>query len=384
MKHNIFFLNMLHILNDGYFACLILILPFLARTLHLSLFQAGILGGLTGLMGILLALPAGHVSIKWGGMKVLLTALSLYSVAYMLLSIAFHFYLVFFIFLLASFGFSVFHPVGFGLIAKFANKKTRGAEIGKFTAIGDIGKIGISAVFTFLIAYIGWRSTSFFYGIFAGITLLIILVINKRNPRIVIEEKSKDLKLRTLLSNKRFLVACITGTLDVFASFPIFIFLPFLLLEKGFSTTMLGALVGAYFVGNLLGKTLFGRLTDRYGSAKIFVATEALMAICIVLLASSNSLVFIVIYSIILGMLTKGTVPVVQTMVSDAVEHHGNFEKSISVYSMIANTAVALSPLLLGIVSDKLNVRSAFIVSACFAVSAIFPALLLSRIKHHE
>ena len=46
--------------------------------------------------------------------------------------------------------------------------------MGNFTAIGDVGRIGISAVITFIIAYIGWRTSAF---IQAAIGILIFFYI---------------------------------------------------------------------------------------------------------------------------------------------------------------------------------------------------------------
>lgn len=382
MRSNLFYLNILHVLNDGYFSSIILILPFISKTLSLNLFQAGILGSLTGFMGIILALPAGYASIKWGGTRLLMTALGIYAASFILLSNSFNFYTVFLCFFISSIGFAVFHPIGFALVSKLSTKATRGSQIGAFTAIGDIGKIGITTVLTIVIAYMGWRTTSFLYGAVAVFILIILVFIRHKNPHIQISEKSKALSFNVLLKNKRFLLASIAGTLDVFASFPLFIFLPFLLIEKGFSTSILGGLVGAYLVGNLLGKTLFGKATDKYGHIKMFVLAEILMAVFIVLLATSNNIVFIIIYSIILGLLTKGTVPITQTMVSDAVEHHGNFEKSISTYSTIANVAVAGAPILLGAISNTYGVTYAFFIAACFAFMAIIPALFIPFVKH--
>lgn len=384
MKSTLLFLNTLHIFNDGYFGSIIVMLPFITAALNLNLFQAGVLGSLTGIIGILLAYQAGKASVKYGGMKILLFAMGIYAVSFILLSTVINFYTTFFVFLLAALGFGVFHPIGFGLVSKFSEKGKRGSQIGTFTALGDVGKIGLTALLTFLVAFIGWRNTSAIYGILALCFLFMFAFIHKKNPHINVLEKSKDLKISELLKNKRFLLSAASGTLDVFASFPLFIFLPFLLLEKGFSTEILGALVSVFFIGNLLGKTVLGRAIDKYGHIKVFVAAEILMAVFITLLALSSSLVFIILFSVILGILTKGTVPVIQTMVSDAVEHHGNFEKSISAYSTIANVSVASSPILLGIISNNLGVTQAFFVSAGFALVAIIPALFIPLLKNHD
>lgn len=374
----------MHILNDGYYASFLLLLPFISKTLNLNLTQVGFLGGLVGIMGIILSIPAGHYAAKLGGMKLLNITVLLYSAGFLLVSFANSFLMLIPLFLLAAAGFGMFHPIAFGLIAKLSEKSKRGTQVGTFSALGDTGKIGITAGLTFIIAAIGWRETSFLYGAVALLLLGTFLIIQKRRPAIHIVEKSKDLKIKHLLQNRQFILASLAGCLDVFASASLFIFIPFLLLHKGISPAILGSLIGAYFVGNLLGKTVLGRLTDTHGYIKVFVLSEIFMAFFILLLAYTNGIVFIVIVSVILGALTKGTVPVSQAMITDAVEHHGNFEKSMGLHSMFANVALAVSPILLGFISTTFGITYAFVVSAGFALLATIPALILPHVKHKE
>jgi hypothetical protein len=51
---------------------------------------------------------------------------------------------------------------------------------------------------------------------------------------------------------------------------------------------------------------------------------------------------FIVFVSVILGIFTKGTVSVSNTMVSEASEHHGIFEKAYGVKEFITNIGTTL------------------------------------------
>lgn len=44
MKQKLLPLNILHIFNDGFFASFLLLSPFIAKSLHLSLTQVGLLG----------------------------------------------------------------------------------------------------------------------------------------------------------------------------------------------------------------------------------------------------------------------------------------------------------------------------------------------------
>lgn len=385
MKHGILTLNTLHILNDGYYASLILLLPFLTHDFQLDLFQAGFLGSIPGLLAIVVALPASPLSIKFGGVKILLTAALAYAFSYLFLSATVSFMTVLPIFILAGAAFGSFHPVAFALVARLVDPKKRGQEIGKFTALGDTGKVAISALVTFLAALIGWRSTSLLYGLSAGILILCVsfFLFKSRSPHQKLE-KPKHLPLSVLLKNKRFLLASSAGFLDFLSSYPLFIFLPFLLLSKGVSPSILGSLVGAYLIGNLFGKAALGRLTDIFGHAKIFIIAEFFTAVFILLLTFSNGIIPIIIISIILGTLTKGTVPVTQTMVTDAVEHHGNFEKSIGFYSFVSNIAAAISTIFLGYVSDHFGIQNAFVLNSLFAFSAIIPAALFLITKPHH
>lgn len=66
---------------------------------------------------------------------------------------------------LAGIGFGVFQPIAFALIAKWSPKESRGRIIGNFTAIGDVGRIGISAALSFVAVSIGWKQTAIAYAV---------------------------------------------------------------------------------------------------------------------------------------------------------------------------------------------------------------------------
>ncbi len=383
MKANLLFLNILHILNDGFQASFLLLLPFIEKDLSITLTEVGMLGGIMGLSGILLALPSSHIAAKYGGFKILVYALSIYAFGYITTSMARAFPILFLTFLLGSIGFGVFHPIAFALISKWSDKESRGRQMGNFTAIGDIGRIGIAASLTFIIAYIGWRSTSLLYGLVAILVFcyLYFFHISKNDQ---IEEKKQvtlENSYRYLLRHKGFLLASITGVLDSFASSSLFVFLPFLLLTKGIQLSFLGSFTAAFFIGNFVGKTLLGRFVDRYGGIKVFVLSEISMALLIVILSSASLLPLIIIVSIMLGALTKGTVPVAQTLVSQSVEDQENHEKAFGIHSLFTNIATTVSPILLGLISDTYGIVYAFYLSACFAVVATIPAFFFAKHK---
>lgn len=373
----------LHILNDGFYASLLLFLPFLAKDLHINLTQAGLLGTILNSIGMLCALPGGYLAARFGGMKILILSAVLYGLGYIWTGMALSYVWLFPGIAIAGVGFAFFHPIGFALITRLSAAEIRGKNMGDFTAIGDIGKMGISAVLTFIVVYLGWRSTAILYGIVAVICGLFFLFLQRQTDEVAQRPPQQHVKicLREILSHPPFFLAIATSFLDVFSSASLFVFLPFLLLSRGIDIAFLGTFSAVFFLGSLFGKSILGRFSDRFNNASVVMISELCMAICIVLLAHSTSIIVIVFSSIIVGIFTKGTVPVIQTMVSDASEHHGHFEKTFAVNGLIGSIALTISPVFLGFVSDQWGIEAAFYAMAIIAALAILPAFIFRLLR---
>ena len=379
-------LNSLHILNDGFESVYLLLLPFIVHDIPISLIQVGILGAVLNVSNILLALPSGYFALKFGGIKTILCALVIYSVGFAGIRFTSNYSQILALYILGSVGFGLFHPIAFALIAKWSTKESRGRSIGNFTAIGDLGRIGLSTLLTFLVLEIGWKHTTFLYG-FVAFAIAIGVYVHHTKNREVFEKKVENaaqISFWHVLKQRTFLFATMTNFVDNFASQMLFIFLPFLLLKRGFGLESLSFMTGAFFIGNFVGKTLLSRLVGKYSTTKVFIGAEILMALCIFLLANSQLLWLIILCTLVLGIFTKGTVPVVKTMVSEATEHHGNYEKAYGLNSIFSNTANTISPLVLGFVSQRYGVISAFNLMGLVALMAIIPAIGFARSKNNQ
>ena len=96
--------------------------------------------------------------------------------------------------------------MSFALVASMFDKKERGRQIGNFTAMGDVGRIGLSSLITFIIAYLGWRKTSFIYFlILIPLFVFFMQYIKKNKDNLSRETKEKDvLSYYEILKNKKF------------------------------------------------------------------------------------------------------------------------------------------------------------------------------------
>lgn len=384
MKKESVQINLLHILNDGFKASLVLFLPTIAKEFAMSLTKVGFLGSVASSLEVVLAIPAGSFASKIGGKKVLVGTIFFCALGYFLTGVAPRYVFIIPAFLIAGIGFGMFHPVAFALVSRMFKEGERGKQLGNFTALGDLGRVGLSSLVTVVIVYIGWRNTAL------AIALILFLVgfyfTRLIKKEVYIEDKKKDLSssvsYRHLVQNKKFIFSTLSYCLDTVASSSLFIFIPFLLLQRHVPYIFLGVLTSTFFIGNMFGKVFLGNLVDRFGNIKVFIISEISMALFIVLLSNATWLPLIIISSVILGIFTKGTVPVLTTMISESVHNQEGMEKAFGLNALFVGIASTVTPFILGFLSDKFGIVTAFNFSACVALIATIPSLFLRRIEH--
>lgn len=388
MKNKLTQIFALHFFNDGFLASIVLLLPFIAKDLNLNLTQVGFLGSIFSVSGIILSLPVGFISSRFGTIRVLTLALLFYGLGFLLTSLSHSYISLIIAFSIAAISFGVFHPVSFSTVTRLSKKETLGRIMGDFMATGEFGRICLSGLLSFIAFAIGWRQTSLIYVVISGLLLLIFFFFNFSKNQIEINENEnmkktpqKQTNFIKIMKNKSFILALFINFFDNLASSPLFIFLPFLLIHKGVSPSVLGAFTTAFFFGNLFGKMALGRLTDKYKNTNVFIVAELLMVIFIILLAYNNLIFLIILFSIILGSLTMGTSPIRTTMITESNEHHGSYEKAFGISSFVASISSALAPIILGYVADLYGIINSFNLSAIFALFAVASAYIYSYKK---
>lgn len=379
-------LLVLHFLNDGVRSTFVVLLPFIAKDLSFNLASVGFLGSSQPLIASILALPAGFLGSKLGGFRFLVYLTVIYSFGALALSISPSLLFVTAAFFLGALGFGMFHTVGFSLVAKISQEKSMGKNMGNFTSIGDIGRVAIPPIAVFLVSILEWRVTMALISLIGFGAFLIILFNQPKkmqhlNNNYAENESHIDFikEIYVLLKTRKLLLALFAGIFDSLASSPVFIFLPFLLFAKGVSITEYGVITAVFFAGSLFGKNALGRGVDKFGNLKIFVFSEILMAFVLILLTLSPiNLLIIIILSFLLGLFTRGTTPVIQTMMSN-VSHKMHYDKVFAISEMCIGITAVITVSLMGIIADSSGIVFVFYASAIFALLAIIPIFLLAK-----
>lgn len=378
-------LPVLHFFNDGYLAAMPLILPFASEEFALSLGVVGLLGSLLSFSGIILAIPAGVTASRFGALKLLSMAVLFYSLGFLILGLSSGVITVVLAFIIASIAFGIFHPLAFSAVAKASQHSSLGRQMGVFAATGDIGRIAFAAAVTFIIGLTSWRFTSLLYAA-AAAALFILSIFLSRGKDVsgqANNEKGKKKIDAALLKNSTFMLANASSLLDAFANSSLFIFIPFLLTFRGIDAAFIGSFTSFFFIGNLSGKVIMGRLTDRIGQERLFICCELFIFISLIMLALSPSVIVISALAFILGFFTKGTVPITSTMIAQSVGND-EYESAYSVNSLSTSIANTAAPLFFGVLADFLGGQAIFFACAVAALCAALPSIILLKRKNSD
>ncbi|OGD82984.1 hypothetical protein A2165_03890 [Candidatus Curtissbacteria bacterium RBG_13_40_7] len=380
-------LLVLHFLNDGVRTTFIVILPFIAKDLALNFKMVSVLGSAQPLIASILALPAGFFASRFGAFQTLITVLLVYSLGSLLVGISPNVFIMLIAFFLGAIGFGMFHTISFALVAKISEKSNVGTNLGSFTAIGDIGRVAVPPVAVFATAQLGWRPTmisiaAIGLAIFFGVRFFQKFQnkIEVKDNKLITENYLKFFKESLkLFSFKKIRLIILAGVIDAAGSSPIYIFLPFLLLLKNITPQQLSLLIGAFFAGSFAGKVILGKSVDQFGNKKVFIASEISMAILIIFIATSNPILLLLALSFMLGIFTKGTSPVVQSMFSHLVEKE-HYNKIYALGELLIGAGAMLSIITMGFVSDRFGVKSVFFISSVTVIIATLPLILIDKL----
>lgn len=375
----------LHFINDGIRTTFVTLLPFIAKDLSLNLSSVGFLGSTQALLASFLSIPAGFLAARFGGLHFLTLLLIIYSFGSLGVALSDNLPFIILSFSLGAIGFGMFHTVAFSQVAKMSAKNSVGKNMGNFTSIGDIGRVCIPPLAVFAVPVLGWRQNFIILAVIGFLAFVLLKTVLLKKEGINFEKKEINENhmdfikgILKLLKTKKLLLTLGAAILDSLASSPIYIFLPFLLFAKHIKITEYGIATSLFLAGSLAGKYLLGRLVDKKGNLKVFIASEIFMAISLILLVIFNNFYLILFISFLLGVFTRGTTPVIQSMFSE-ISHRDHYDKVFALSELFIGAAAVLIIFLMGLTADKLGVVFVFYASSVFALLATLPVFALSK-----
>ena len=309
--------------------------------------------------------------------------------------------------LLVMAGFAVFHNLSFSYITANTDRSRLGRAMSDFTAIGDVGRIPLVSFAAFAAAYSvgsmpGWRAICLAYGALAlGAGLW--LYCTRRSfaessesgqaapsataatpsstgaPAAARPARRNPFAAFAILKNRAVLLAMLGSMLNAFSNDRIFTFLPLLLVAKGMDATTIGSFALGFTLGSFAGKMACGRLIDIFGTRKIFIAAGLTLTLLLCALLSSNNLVLTLLLALAIGIVTKGTVPVIQTIITEPVQGAHNYEAIFTVNSFGRGITNILTPVLFGGLAARWSMDAVYLLMAAVATLSIVPVVFMGK-----
>lgn len=379
-------LNMSHIIIDGLFESVPILLSFMVISFGAGEKETGIIISLAIMGSTLVGLSTIFFSRYLGLLRIASLIILLYGIGFFTNAFSKNVYLAGFCFIIAIAGYSVFHNVAFTYLTANSDRRSLGKTMGTFTAIGDIGRVPFASLAGFIAAvstfgFSGWRIVCLTYGLgaigFAGYLLFSSFYATEKNTQesLSITLEKKSFPSFSMLRNRQCALPIIANLLDAFGSDQIFTFLPYLLFTKGIDPKIIGTFALAFTFGCFLGKIVCGRMVDLFGTRKIFIIAEAIMAVLLVILVLGHHVFTIVGTSFLLGIVTKGTIPVIQTIITEPIREKHNYDDIFAISTFSRGTTNMLTPLLFGFIASLLGISWIYSIMAIAAVCAVIPVL---------
>lgn len=379
-------LQIFHVLVDGLYDSVPLLLSFMILAFGAQEKDAGVILSVAALLGTVAGLGTKGCSQRMGFLRTLALIAGTSAVGYAANVFSQNIWFSGFFFVIAMMGYGVFHNAAFSYLTARTERPVLGKVLGDFTAIGDIGRIPITAFAGFVAAWSfggvpGWRWVCLLFGAVAGGVTVYLVWTWLRHGDAGSSSPQKENPARhflpplALLRDRHTASTVAANILDGFSSDQIFAFLPFLLFAKGMDPKIIGSFALAFTFGCFVGKTACGRLVGLFGPRKIFVVSKGLMAALLALLVLAQRLPVIIGTSILLGIVTKGTVPVLQTLLVEPVTDPLAYDDLFAINTFARGFTNILTPLLFGVIATSFSAEYVYVVMAVVAMGAVAPVL---------
>ena len=385
-----FLLNIFHVLIDGLLDSVPLLLSFMAIAWGSGEKEVGLIISLAVMASTLTGLATKPLSRRFGRLTALIWITALYGAGFFMNAFSANLYFAGGCFILATAGHTVFHSISFSYLSAATDRTELGTALGNFTALGDIGRVPFTALTGFMAASSlaglpGWRIVSFLYGLgallfsyWAGVLLFSGKGSTPVEPPTT-ATATKNLPDFSLLRNSRHALPILANSFDAFGSDRIFTFLPFLLLVKQIEPQKIGLFALLFTLSGFGGKMVCGRLVDRFGARPVFIAAESSMALLLGILVVATQPSLLMGIAFLLGIVTKGTVPAVQTIVANTVEDSAEYDDIFTLNNLSRGATNIVAPLVFGFIAAAHGVIWAYGVMGIAVCCAVLPIAMMKK-----
>lgn len=342
------------------------ITPILSSELNTSPSNLGKILGLSSLIMLILNIPAGILSDKFGRVPYIKLGMTLIFLSSILTFFSKNYILFSIFWLLGGIGRGLFLSPAFAIIGDVYSIKERGTAMGILTASIGIGTIIGYILGSILGGIIGWRIVFIIVSILNFLAIIasffIIETSPKKSQKTVIEIVQS---LFGLFKIKTTRLLSIISLLGFSSSVAITFILPFIFERKNLSLTYLTWFFLSYEIFATISTIFIGKISDKYGRKR------PLLWICLIssgsligLLLSNEYIYAILIFYTILSCSETPLISITGTMITDIINKIDPQEigSALGSFRTIYSLGAVIGPWLGGLLVETSSLSNCFII----------------------
>lgn len=356
------------------------VLPLFATSLGADPAGVGMIAAISAFTGIVVSIPAGLLSDRWGRKKMLLFSLLVFSTAPFLYPIVTHLWQLALVRFYHGLATAIFMPVAMALVSDLF-QQGRGEKLGWFSTSTLLGRFMAPIAGGSLIGFFVFNPSFGFKAVYlvcglAGI-LALLLVFKLPYPSPLKKERgplSETLKiLKKVMANPGISLTSGMEAAILFAYGTFETFLPIYSLKIGLSAYEVGFFLSAQVITLALTKPILGRFSDRHGRKPQILAGALMGALCIGSLSIFKSFFPLLLLSILFGLSLSIVTSATSALVAD-FSRKETYGSAMGILGSIMDIGHTTGPLVSGIVAKYLGFSLSFINASVIltAVALVF------------
>ena len=359
-----------HALQDGLAALVYVLLPILAQTFGLGYAQVGTVKAVNRVAMAVFELPSGMLSERLGERSLLTFGLVCAGLGFLILAATSSYTVILLALFLTGAGAAFQHALASSAISAAFEGPGRRVALGTYNSSGDIGKLGITGLFTLVVGLgVAWQ------GLVGGLGALTLLaafityvVLRKVGAGAVLEHGAAggaDTPVQGWGLKNPTAFGALTGMVffDSAVQAGFLTFLAFLMIEKEVPASLGAFAVVLTLTGGVFGKFICGFLAARLGMIRSLVLIECLTAAGIVALLALPPLPAYFVLPLV-GVVLQGSSTITYGSVGDLVDE-ARRSRGFGLIYTTASIAATVAPLGFGLIADRFGLTTMMLTMAC-------------------
>ncbi|MCA4824047.1 MAG: MFS transporter [Serratia rubidaea] len=360
-------------------------LPVIAAELHLTSAESGSLVTWTLIGAVLGGIIFGHLSDRFGRIRILTVTILMFSLFTGLCALAVGYWDLLAYRTLAGIGLGGEFGIGMALIAEAwpAEKRNRASA---YVGMGwQLGVLAAAFLTPLLLTHIGWRGM-FLVGLVPALASFLIrrtlgepeeFERQKSTAPVLSFRQRLGLLFKDRATGRASIGIFILCSVQNFGYYGLMIWMPtYLATNFGFSLTKSGIWTAVTVVGMTLGIWLFGMLADRFARWKIFIAYQLGAVVMVVCYAQLSNPTWMLLAGAVMGLFVNGMIGGYGALISDTYPTQARATAQNILFNLGRGVG-GLGPLVIGALVTQVSFTAAISLLAAIYLLDIYATLFL-------